>query len=36
MFEFPSQKDTKKLSVTLAYAKDKFGNASLAKLKAAV
>ncbi len=36
MFEMPSQKGTKKLSVTLAYAEAKFGNASLAKLKAAV
>ena len=36
MFEFPSQKNTKKLRVTLEYAKGKFGNASLAKLKAAI
>jgi ATP-dependent Clp protease ATP-binding subunit ClpX len=36
MFEMPSQKNPKKLDVTLAYAKKKFGNASLAKLKAAV
>jgi len=36
MFDFPSQKNTKKLLVTLDYAIGKFGNASLAKLKAAI
>ncbi|RLD43399.1 MAG: ATP-dependent Clp protease ATP-binding subunit ClpX [Bacteroidetes bacterium] len=36
MFEFPSQKNAKKLRVTLDYAEGKFGNASLAKLKAAI
>jgi len=36
MFELPSKKGSKKLNVTLDYAKNKFSNASLAKLKAAV
>lgn len=36
MFEFPSEKNTKKLHVTLDYATEKFGNASIAKLKAAI
>lgn len=36
MFEFPSKKRVKKLSISLDYAKKQFGNASLAKLKAAV
>lgn len=36
MFEFPSKKRIKKLSISLDYAKKQFGNASLAKLKAAV
>jgi len=36
MFELPSKKRAKKLNVTLDYARDKFSNASLAKLKAAV
>lgn len=36
MFELPSKKRVKKLCVTLAYAQDKFGKASLSKLKAAI
>jgi ATP-dependent Clp protease ATP-binding subunit ClpX len=36
MFELPSKKGTKKLEVTLDYAQNKFSNASIAKLKAAV
>lgn len=36
MFELPSKKGVKKLNVTLDYAQNKFRNASLAKLKAAV
>jgi ATP-dependent Clp protease ATP-binding subunit ClpX len=36
MFEYPSKKNNEKLLVTLDYAKGKFGNASLAKLKAAI
>jgi ATP-dependent Clp protease ATP-binding subunit ClpX len=36
MFELPSKKRTKKLVVTLEYAKNKFGKAGLAKLRAAV
>jgi len=36
MFDLPSNKKTKTLHLTLNYAKEKFGNASLAKLKAAV
>ena len=35
MFELPSKKKTKKLHVTLAYAKQKFSKAKLAKLKVA-
>jgi ATP-dependent Clp protease ATP-binding subunit ClpX len=35
MFELPSKKRTKKLNITLAYAKDKFNKAGLAKLKTA-
>ena len=34
MFELPSKKRTKKLHITLAYAKDKFNKAGLTKLKA--
>lgn len=34
MFELPSKKRTKKLHITLAYAKEKFNKAGLAKLKA--
>ena len=36
MFEMPSGKKTKTLKITREYASHKFGNASLAKLKAAV
>jgi ATP-dependent Clp protease ATP-binding subunit ClpX len=36
MFELPSKRRTKKLDVTLEYARNKFSNASIAKLKAAV
>ncbi|MCF6170161.1 MAG: ATP-dependent Clp protease ATP-binding subunit ClpX [Bacteroidales bacterium] len=36
MFELPSRKNAKKLRVTLDYARQKFGNAGLAKLKAAI
>ncbi len=36
MFELPSKKRTKKLVVDKKYAEDKFGKASLAKLRAAV
>ncbi len=36
MFDLPSNKKTKTLRITLNYASEKFGNASLAKLKAAV
>jgi ATP-dependent Clp protease ATP-binding subunit ClpX len=36
MFELPSKRRTKKLQVTLDYARSKFGKASIAKLKAAV
>lgn len=36
MFELPSKKRTKKLHVTRKYAEEKFGKASLAKLRAAV
>lgn len=34
MFELPSKKRTKKLHITVAYAKEKFNKAGLAKLKA--
>jgi ATP-dependent Clp protease ATP-binding subunit ClpX len=36
MFELPSKKRVKKLNITYDYAKKKFSNASLSKLKAAV
>lgn len=36
MFELPSKKRTKKLHITRSYAENKFGKASLAKLRAAV
>ncbi len=36
MFDLPSDKKTKTLRISLNYAREKFGNASLAKLKAAV
>ncbi len=36
MFDLPSNKKTKTLRITLKYARDKFGNAGLSKLKAAV
>jgi len=36
MFELPSKKRVKKLHITSEYASEKFGNASLSKLKAAI
>ena len=36
MFELPSKKRIKKLHITAEYASEKFGNASLSKLKAAI